>query len=60
MPVLNGFELCKKIREVDSTVKIIFITASERYYELKYKNILSILYDIYIVYCDLNSSYYNS
>jgi CheY-like chemotaxis protein len=33
MPVLNGFELCKKIREVDRTVHIIFITASEAYYE---------------------------
>ena len=33
MPVLNGFELCEKIREVDRTVHIIFITASEAYYE---------------------------
>src|ERR687886_339636 len=33
MPVLNGFELCKKIREVDRTVHIIFITAAEAYYE---------------------------
>ena len=33
MPVLNGFELCKKIREDDKTVHIIFITASEAYYE---------------------------
>ena len=33
MPVLNGFELCKKIRELDRTVHIIFITASEAYYE---------------------------
>ena len=33
MPVLNGFELCKKIREVDKTVQIIFITASEHYYD---------------------------
>jgi two-component SAPR family response regulator len=33
MPVLNGFELCKKIREVDKTVHIVFITASEEYYE---------------------------
>ena len=33
MPVLNGFELCKKIREVDKTAKIIFITAGEGYYE---------------------------
>ncbi|MFL6456228.1 MAG: response regulator, partial [Nitrososphaeraceae archaeon] len=33
MPVLNGFELCKKIREVDKSVHIVFITASEAYYE---------------------------
>ena len=33
MPVLNGFELCKKIREIDKRVKIIFITALEVYYE---------------------------
>jgi CheY-like chemotaxis protein len=33
MPVLNGFELCKKIREIDRAVHIVFITASEHYYE---------------------------
>jgi DNA-binding response OmpR family regulator len=33
MPVLNGFELCKKIMELDRTVHIVFITASEEYYE---------------------------
>jgi CheY-like chemotaxis protein len=33
MPVLNGFELCKKVREIDKAVHIIFITASEHYYE---------------------------
>ncbi len=33
MPILNGFELCKKIREIDKTVHMIFITASEQYYE---------------------------
>jgi CheY-like chemotaxis protein len=33
MPVLNGFELSGKIREVDKAVHIIFITASEAYYE---------------------------
>jgi DNA-binding response OmpR family regulator len=33
MPVLNRFELCKDIREVDKTVQIAFITASEEYYE---------------------------
>ena len=33
MPVLNGFAFCKKIREVDKIVHIVFITASEAYYE---------------------------
>ncbi len=33
MPALNGFELCKKIIELDRTVHIVFITASEEYYE---------------------------
>ncbi|MFL6400205.1 MAG: response regulator [Nitrososphaeraceae archaeon] len=33
MPILNGFELCKKIIEIDNTVQIAFITASEIYYE---------------------------
>ncbi len=37
MPVLNGFELCKKVREVDEAVHIIFITASEAYYK-KFRN----------------------
>ena len=33
MPVLNGYELCKKIIELDRTVHIVFVTASEAYYE---------------------------
>jgi CheY-like chemotaxis protein len=33
MRMLNGFELCKKIRELDNTPHVIFITASEEYYE---------------------------
>ncbi|MFL6382227.1 MAG: response regulator [Nitrososphaeraceae archaeon] len=33
MPMLNGFELCKKIRAIDNIVHIIFITAAEEYYE---------------------------
>jgi CheY-like chemotaxis protein len=37
MPLLDGFELCKKIREVDKAVFIILITASEAYYE-KFRN----------------------
>src|SRR5919198_5369708 len=33
MPILDGFGLCKKIRELDINIKIIFITASEHYYD---------------------------
>lgn len=33
MPILNGFELGKKIKEQDKTVRIVFITASENFYE---------------------------
>jgi DNA-binding response OmpR family regulator len=33
MPVLDGFELCKKIREADKSIGIIFITASEQFYK---------------------------
>ena len=33
MPKLDGFALCEKIRELDKTVQIIFITAGEAYYE---------------------------
>jgi CheY-like chemotaxis protein len=33
MPMLNGFEFCKKIREVDKSLYVIFITAAAEYYE---------------------------
>jgi CheY-like chemotaxis protein len=33
MPKLDGFALCEKIRELDKSIQIIFITASEVYYE---------------------------
>jgi DNA-binding response OmpR family regulator len=33
MPVLNGFELCKKMIELDKNVPIIFITALPEYYK---------------------------
>src|SRR5919202_2383182 len=33
MPMLNGFELCKKIREVDISLYVIFITAAAEYFE---------------------------
>ena len=33
MPKLDGFALCEKIREIDESIPIIFITAAEQYYE---------------------------
>ena len=33
MPKINGFDLYQKIREIDSNVKICFLTASELFYE---------------------------
>jgi CheY-like chemotaxis protein len=35
MPVLNGYELCKKIIEIDNTTQIIFITALKEYDKLR-------------------------
>ena len=33
MPVLDGVELYKKIREADKSIGVIFITASEQFYK---------------------------
>jgi DNA-binding response OmpR family regulator len=33
MPNMNGFDLYQKVKEVDSNVKICFLTASELFYE---------------------------
>jgi CheY-like chemotaxis protein len=33
MPVIDGFELCEKIREANKSIVIIFITASEHLYK---------------------------
>jgi len=33
MPNMDGFELCKKINEIDKKTKVCFLTASEMYYE---------------------------
>jgi two-component SAPR family response regulator len=33
MPVLNGLELCKKIREIDKSIQIIFTAAGSEYHE---------------------------
>ncbi len=33
MPQISGFDLCQKMKEIDSNVKICFLTASELFYE---------------------------
>ncbi len=33
MPNMDGFELCRKIKELDNKIKVCFLTASEMYYE---------------------------
>lgn len=32
MPQMNGFELYKKLNQIDSEVKVCFVTAFEEYY----------------------------
>jgi CheY-like chemotaxis protein len=49
MPKLNGFELCKKIREQDKSVKIVFITASEAFYEDFRNKLYPDLYNIHYI-----------
>ena len=34
MPNMDGFELHRKVKELDNTVKACFLTASEKYYEM--------------------------
>src|SRR5215210_8170346 len=38
MPTINGFDLYQKMKEIDSNVKICFLTASELFYE-KYRRL---------------------
>ncbi len=33
MPNMDGFELCKKMKEIDGKTKVCFLTASEMFYE---------------------------
>jgi DNA-binding response OmpR family regulator len=39
MPKMNGFELCRRIKKIDSKVKVCFLTAGEMYYD-GYSNII--------------------
>lgn len=49
MPNMDGFELFKKIKELDDKVKVCFLTASEMYYELfRSKEYSSIDSDLFI------------
>ena len=38
MPDMNGFQLYREIKKIDSKVKVCFLTASEMYYENYRKN----------------------
>src|SRR5919198_5917138 len=38
MPGMNGFQLYREIKKIDSKVKVCFLTASEMYYEEYRKN----------------------
>src|ERR687888_1249152 len=38
MPGMNGFQLYKELRKIDSKVKVCFLTASEMFYEEYRKN----------------------
>jgi DNA-binding response OmpR family regulator len=40
MPVLDGFELCKKVIARDRTVQVLFITAADQFYENKEESCL--------------------
>jgi two-component SAPR family response regulator len=33
MPIMNGFEFIKKVKELDNSIKVCFITAFEEYYQ---------------------------
>ena len=49
MPNMDGFELYKKLKELDDKVKVCFLTASEMYYEtFRSKEYSSIDSDLFI------------
>jgi len=49
MPNMDGFELYKKLKELDDKVKVCFLTASEMYYEIfRSKEYSSIDSDLFI------------
>jgi DNA-binding response OmpR family regulator len=49
MPGMDGFELHKKIKELDNKVKVCFLTASEMYYEIfRSKEYASLDNDLFI------------
>jgi DNA-binding response OmpR family regulator len=41
MPVMNGFELCRKLKDMDNRLKICFLTAADMlYYQEKDSDII--------------------
>ncbi len=49
MPNMDGFELHRKVKELDSAVKVCFLTASEMYYEtFREKEYSSVDKDLFI------------
>ncbi len=49
MPNMDGFELHRKVKELDSAVKVCFMTASEMYYEtFREKELSSLSKDLFI------------
>jgi DNA-binding response OmpR family regulator len=54
MPKMNGFELFEKLREIDSNVKICFVTAYEEYYQSLKEAAPAIGFDCYIKPIDID------
>jgi two-component SAPR family response regulator len=54
MPKMNGFELFEKLREIDSNVKICFITAYEAYYQSLKELSPAIGFDCYVKPIDID------
>ncbi len=49
MPKMNGFELYQKMKEIDSNVKICFLTASELIYEYRKLDAYPTLDKVYFI-----------
>jgi two-component system response regulator ChvI len=49
MPQISGFDLCQKMKEIDSNVKICFLTASELFYEYRKLDVYPTLDKAYFI-----------